>query len=143
MDSPLPSFSRIRSTVTRVPATTGFPIITLGSETIMGSLIVILLAMTLADSPPLGESRKWVERRRSAAGASNASSGPLKRLVRLCIRRQGRHLCDDPDEGSSGNVRFRVGGANSARVVAPVEEPDDVGLLPTLPEGQRRHDHQV
>src|SRR5713226_979155 len=42
MDSALPSFSRTRSTVMRVPATTGLPIITLGSETINGSLIVSL-----------------------------------------------------------------------------------------------------
>src|SRR6266540_4534470 len=42
MDSPLPSFSRIRSTVMRVPTTTGLPIITFGSETISNSLIVPL-----------------------------------------------------------------------------------------------------
>jgi len=36
--------------VARVPATTGLPIITLGSETIVGSLIIALLAVTLADS---------------------------------------------------------------------------------------------
>src|SRR6266545_6482152 len=67
----------------------------------------------------------------------------LKRLVRLCIRHQGRYLCDDADEGPSGNIRFRVGCANPPRVVAPVEEPNDVDLLPALLEGQGRYDHQV
>jgi hypothetical protein len=37
MDSPAASFSRISSTVMRVPATTGLPIMTAGSETINGS----------------------------------------------------------------------------------------------------------
>src|SRR5207253_6764643 len=73
MDSPLPSFSRIRSTVTRVPATTVFPIITLGSETIMGSLIVILLAMTLADSP---HSRRITHMGRTRRRAARAEAPP-------------------------------------------------------------------
>ena len=38
--SPLASFSKISSTVIRVPATTGFPIMILGSDTIKGSLII-------------------------------------------------------------------------------------------------------
>src|SRR5438132_978591 len=91
-----------------------------------------------ADYSPL-VAQRW----RSAAGASNASSGPLQRLVRLGIRHQGRYLCDDPDEGPSGNKRFRVGYANPQRVVAPVEEADDVDLLPALLESQGRYDHQV
>src|SRR2546422_2663637 len=111
MDSPRPSFSRMRSTVIRVPATTGFPIITLGSETIIGSLIVTLLAVILADSPyPLRESRLMganagSERRRrpglpsalrhsagrsnrmldastSSTFASGSALGPLHRRVR-------------------------------------------------------------
>ena len=39
MDSPLAIFSRIRSTVMRVPAITGLPIITAGSEVISFWLI--------------------------------------------------------------------------------------------------------
>jgi hypothetical protein len=41
----------------RVPATTGLPIITVGSETIIGSLIVDLLPVTLAASPHASEKR--------------------------------------------------------------------------------------
>src|SRR5439155_22175787 len=77
MDSPLPNFSRIRSTVTRVPATTGFPIITLGSDTIMGSLIVILLAMTLADSPHPQRITQMVERSTSAVQRSASAGGQM------------------------------------------------------------------
>ena len=45
-----------------MPATTGLPIITCGSETIIGSLIVHLLAVTLADSAYPQRTARWGER---------------------------------------------------------------------------------
>src|SRR6266511_6028031 len=48
----------MRSTVMRVPATTGLPIITFGSETIVGSVIVSLLVLTLAEHRALQQRQK-------------------------------------------------------------------------------------
>jgi hypothetical protein len=65
MDSPLPSFSRIKSTVRRVPATTGLPIMTFGFATIIGTHHSVSRRITLPDRLPATHEG---ERARSAAG---------------------------------------------------------------------------
>jgi len=82
----------MRATVIRVPATTGLPIITLGSETIIGSLIVILLAPILADS--LDPTRNRPD------GRTLGVSGRGERTRASGLLRRGGSL---PDAGSLAN----------------------------------------